>query len=70
MSFTDQRGHLFITEMPIKHGGMTKSDKYVSITMLCKVDAYAEGQPPEFKKFRNALSLREHWYGVAFYFKA
>jgi len=55
--------HFYITETAIKHGGMTHSDKYASFTMLCKVDAYAEGQPSEFRKKRNTLSVREHWHG-------
>ncbi len=55
--------HLYITEVPIKNGGMTNSDKYVSFTMLCRVDAFAEGQPSEFRRKRNQLSVREHWHG-------
>lgn len=60
---TTEPRHLYITETEIKLGQMTPANKYASFTMLCKVDAFAEGQPSEFRKRRNELTLREHWHG-------
>lgn len=64
--------HVFITEQPVKLGQMAPGDKYSGFTALCHADVQfkencrGKAWPNnELRRYRNGLSLREHWHDKA-----
>lgn len=77
MADKDSRpAHVYITEVEIKVGSMGRGDKYSSFTTLCAgADPFSVGgiggvlgsagtPPPQFRRYRSHLSIREHWYNM------